>query len=195
MGLALVAGPVNEILEVSEARDHCRIDTSEQDAVLAAYIRATREHFERICGRAFVTQTWDFTIDREWPWSIDIDTHRHEQLIELPRPPCQSVTSISYVDGSGNTQTLASNQYLVDVTNVIGRIYPAYGVTWPAVRCQAKAITVRFVSGYGAGPGAVPEDLRQAARLQLSHYFDNRQITEDLDSTAAALIAKYKVYI
>lgn len=195
MGLALVAGPAAEILEISEARDHCRIDTSEQDAVLSTYIKGAREHFERISGRAFITQSWDLTIDYEWPWVLDMDTHRHLQVIELPRPPCLSVTSISYVDGAGNPQTLAAGQYLVDVTNVIGRIYPAYGVTWPTVRCQAKAITVRFVAGFGAGSGNVPEDLRQAARLQIAHYFENREITDDLDSTAAALIAKYKVYI
>lgn len=195
MGLALVAGPAAEILEISEARDHCRVDTSEQDANLGSYIRAARENFERISGRAFVTQTWDLTIDRDWPWSIDMDTHRHEQLIELPRPPCQSVTSITYIDGSGNPQTLAANQYLVDATNVIGRIYPAYGVTWPTVRCQAKAITVRFIAGFGAGGGGVPEDIRQATRLQVAHYMDNRAITDDIDSTAAALLAKYKVHI
>lgn len=195
MGLALVAGPAAEILEISEARDHCRLDTSEQDAVLSQYIRAAREHFERISGRAFITQSWDLTIDYEWPWVLDMDTHRHLQVIELPRPPCQSVTSISYVDGAGNPQTLAGTQYLTDVTNVIGRIYPAYGVTWPTVRYQPKAITVRFVAGFGAGSGLVPEDLRQAARLQIAHYFENREITDDIVSNAAALIAKYKVYI
>ena len=51
-------------------------------------------------------------------------------IVEL-RPPLQSVTTVTYVDPSGTTQTLASNRYVVDVNNEPGRMAPSVGSVWP----------------------------------------------------------------
>lgn len=198
MGLALVTGPALDPVSLAEARAHCRITSSDEDGLLAGYILAARQHVEQVTGRALVSQTWDFTVDREWPWTLD-DSHRHVRLFEIPKPPLQSVTSIVYVDSAGATQTLASNQYLVDSGTYIGRIYPAYGVCWPNVRCQPKAITVRFVAGYGDQPGSIPEPIRQAMLLLIGHWFEQRETASanaptELPFTTAALLAPYRVF-
>ena len=54
-------------------------------------------------GRALLTQTWDMYLD-EFPCAGEII---------IPLSPLQSVTSVSYVDQHGATQTWASANYRI----------------------------------------------------------------------------------
>src|SRR5689334_10686272 len=175
MGLALVTAPAAELLTLDEAKAHLRQDVSDDDEAIFAYCMASRAYLEEVCNRSFVNSTWDLTLDWEWPWILDLDTQCHEQVIEVPKSPLVSVTSITYVDSAGANQTLASNQYVVDGAGAIGRIYPAYNATWPTLRNQRRAITVRFVAGYGAAATAVPTPIKQAALLLMAHMYAERQ--------------------
>lgn len=196
MGLSLVTGPTQEPVTLSEAKAHCRIAISDDDGLLAGYILAARVYLEETSGRAFLSQTWDYIIDHDWPWFLDLDTNRHIRQIQIPKAPLQSVTSITYVDTDGATQTLASNQYVVDEAPTIGRIYPAYSVQWPTVRCQPEAITVRFV----AGSASTHDAIRQAILLLVGHWYENRetvvigQAPAEMPMAVSALIAPYRVY-
>lgn len=197
MGLSLVTGPALDPVSLAEAKAHCRVFISDDDGLIAGYVLAARQYLEEITGRALISQTWDYTIDEDWPWVID-ENFRHRRLIRLPKAPLVSVTSISYVDAAGATQTLAPSEYVVDTSN-LGGICAAYGVTWPAVRCQPNAITVRFVTGHGSNPGGIPEPLRQAILLLVSHWYENREAVTatamtDLPMGVAALIAPYRIY-
>lgn len=197
MGYTLITGPTSEPVTLTEAKDHCRVAIAEDDGLIAGYILAARNYLEEISGRAFLTQTWDATFDGDWPWLYDIDTHRHSRLIQLLKSPVQSVTSVTYVDSTGATQTLASNQYVVDTASLIGNIYPAYGVTWPSVRCQRAAIIVRFVAGW---TNNFPDSLRHALLLLVGHWYENResvvigQTPSELPMSVASLVAPYRVH-
>jgi uncharacterized phiE125 gp8 family phage protein len=175
MGLTLVTPATAELFPLDYVKAHLRQDIDDDDELIAGYIAAARAHLEEICGRSFLSTTWDFTIDYEWPWILDVDQGRHVRMIELPRAPLASVTSISYVDGAGATQTLAGSQYTVDGGGAIGRIYEAYNATWPTVRSQPRAITVRFVAGYGADAVSVPETIKQATLLLTTHFYQQRE--------------------
>ena len=94
----------------------------------------------------------------------------------MPRPPLQSVTSITYVDDAGDTQTLSSSLYQVDTKSQPGRIIPAYGESWPTVRSNTlNAVTVNFVAGYGDDPEDVPAGLRHAVKFLCGHWFEQRE--------------------
>lgn len=199
MGLSLVTGPALDPISLAEAKAHCRVTSVDEDGLIAGYILAARQHVETICNRALITQTFDLFIDRDWPYYFDFDWNRNRRQIELPRAPAQSVTTISYIDSAGATQTLNTNQYVVDVTTPIGRIEPAYGVEWPIVRCQPKTITVRFVAGYGSQPGDVPEPIRQAMLLLIGHWYENRETAGsatigELPMSTASLLAPYRIF-
>lgn len=199
MGLALATGPVLDPISLAEAKAHCRISSTDEDGLLAGYILAARQHVETITNRALISQTWDYTIDGDWPWVIDVESHRHQRLIEIPKAPLQSVTSISYIDTTGVSQTLSTSQYVVDGARAIGRIFPAYGVTWPALRCQNNSITVRFVAGYGDQPGSVPEPIRHAMLLLIGHWFENREAVSSIslgavDFAVEALLSSHRVH-
>jgi uncharacterized phiE125 gp8 family phage protein len=171
VGLVTVTPPASDPLSLAEAKAHLRVTGTEEDGLLAGYILAAREFVENATHRRLVTQTLDFTVDDGWPCVIARGYYRSR--IELPIQPVASVTSISYVDGSGATQTLASNQYVVRTDGPVAFIEPAYGVSWPSVRCQTAAITVRFVAGTAVAD--VPNPLMQAIRLLVAHANENRE--------------------
>jgi uncharacterized phiE125 gp8 family phage protein len=196
MGRVLVTPATLDPISLAEVKAHCRVDISDDDGLLAGFILAARQIAETNLRRALITQTWDVTLDYGWP----SQTWKCARIV-LPLSPVQSVTSISYVDSSGNAQTLAADQYKV-ATIETGEtaIEPAYGVTWPSIRREMAAVTVRFVAGYGAQPGAIPEPIRQGMLMLIGHWYENREtvnvgnITTELPFATEMLWFPYRVF-
>jgi uncharacterized phiE125 gp8 family phage protein len=171
VGLATVTPPASDPLSLAEARAHLRITSTAEDGLLAGYILAAREFVENATHRKLITQTLDYTLDDGWPCVIARGYYRSR--IELPVQPVASVSSITYVDSGGSSQTLAADQYVVRTDGPVPFIEPAYGVSWPSVRCQSAAITVRFIAGTDVAE--VPNPLMQAMRLLVAHANENRE--------------------
>src|SRR5688572_21345135 len=149
MALVLVTAPTSEPIMVGETKDFLRVTGSDEDVLISGLITAARQTVDGRDGwlnRALITQTWDLVLDAFPSTTLT--------PIEVPLPPLQSVTSITYVDGNGATQTWSSVNYLVDSKSQPGRITPAHGESYPATRRIVNAVTVRFVAGYG-GAAAV----------------------------------------
>ena len=188
MGLSIVTGPTTEPLTLAEAKAHCRIDISDDDGLLAGYILAARHWIEGQTHRAMVQRTYDYTIDWCWP------TKNCRSWIDLPFPPLVSVTSVSYVDTNGATQTLSTSLYTVMTNRPVGAITNAYEQTWPDLRPQVEAITVRFVAGYAS----VPDDLVQAMKMLVAHWYENRETVvigqaTEVPMAVEALVSAYRV--
>lgn len=169
MNTTLIVAPTEEPVSLMEARNHLRVDASDEDPLIVSLVRAARQLVESDTRRALVTQTWDYAVDYDWPTEEDKRLGMVNRIV-LPKPPVQSVTYVKYIDTSGVEQTLAANQYLLRN----GVIEPAYGVTWPSVREQMATVTVRYVCGYGAA-SAVPEQVKQAILLLVGHWFSHRE--------------------
>jgi uncharacterized phiE125 gp8 family phage protein len=185
--ITVVTAPAGEPLTVDETKLFIRDDAiADQDDVVEMLISAARQFAEQELGRYLITQTLDFSIDR-FPCNENQknDSRRYDGLAPyaILLPPLQSVTSITYVDLAGATQTLAVDQYQVDAKSRPARILPAYGVFWPSTREQPNAITVRFVAGYGTAE-QVPQCVKQWMLLKIKAGYDNRD-TFALDARAA----------
>lgn len=198
MAQSLITAPTIEPITLVEAKAQCRGEVDDDDGLIAGFIITARQHLETETRRAFMTQAWDLTLDYDWPRERVLSSLRPR--IVLPRPPVQSVTSISYIDTAGATQTLAANQYKLAKANT-GEwfIEPAYGAIWPSVRSEMAAVTVRFVAGYGSNPGDPPEPLRQAMLLLIGHYFENREAVAagtltELPLAVASLVFPFRVF-
>lgn len=188
--IVTITAPTAEPVSVAEAMVHLRLDMPAagphpEQALIETLIGAARDLVERSTGRALVTQT----LEARW------DAWEAELLI--PRAPIQSVTSITYVDDAGTTQTLAEAGYRIDTAGLVPRVTPAYGLAWPSARAVTGAIAVRFVAGYGAA-AAVPAALRAAILLLVSHLYENRNAATDRAMTelplgVGALIAPHRV--
>lgn len=175
---ALVTGPALEPVSLAEAKDHCRVFINDDDAKIAGYLIAARSHVEQHTNRVLMTQTWDLSIDYDWPerekrYREFYNDARYRYRIELPLPPLQSVNYVKYIDGAGALQTLAASQYKVVTDNQGAFLEEAFEVVWPEVRDEAGAVSVRFLCGYGSNPGDVPEPVRQAILLLTSHFYEN----------------------
>jgi uncharacterized phiE125 gp8 family phage protein len=177
MGLSLVTPAVVEPISVVEAKAHLRITDSYSDTEIYKHIKTARQHIENVTRRRLVQQTWDYTL-AEFPIGD----------ILLPIQPVSSVTSVSYVDGTGATATFTTGaspdvvKYDVITDGPRTRIFPKYNVSWPTTRVHGNAVTVRFVCGYEpttASPpdytANIPPDLIACLKLIIGDLYENRE--------------------
>lgn len=190
--LSMVTAPAIEPVTLQEAKAHLRVDDNSENELIDSLRVAAREYVENFTSRKLITQTWD----------LKLDAFPCGNCLDLPFAPVASVSSISYIDTAGTTQTWASSNYTVDAPSgafaMPGRITPAYQVIWPATRNVINAVTVRFVVGYGATVYTVPYLLRAAIKLLIGHWYANREpvavgtITSDIPQTVQAMLWSFK---
>lgn len=169
MSLELVTGPAVEPISVSELKLQQRITHATEDSLLSIYIAAARRKAEQLTRRAFITQTWRQRLDA-FP----------SGEIKLLKPPVASITSVAYIDGAGDSQTLGSSLYTLDRHTMPGWLYPADGTTWPATDDVVNAVTITMVCGFGAAASDVPEDIKAWLLLVAGFLAANR---ESMDAT------------
>jgi len=173
--LSLVTPPALEPLDLGDAKEHCRVDTSEEDRLIYAYIGAARRYVEEFTNRQLITATWELWLDH-FPCGCGI---------EIPLPPLQSVVSVKYLDTAGVEQTLATSEYIVDTpageVAVPGRLTPAYSVVWPSTHPVINSVKVQFIAGYGLSPLQVPQGLKSAIREYVATLYQFRE--DDITGT------------
>lgn len=155
--------PASEPVTLSEAKAQLRIDGSDEDAYITSLIAVARDHAEDVTGLALMDQTWKVVIDS--------GALPDDGIIELPRPPLQSITGISYIDTDGASQTLASSYYTLDTTSHPGRLLFE---DMPAIKDTINALVITYVAGY-ADADAVPPAIKQGILLLVSHWFEFRE--------------------
>lgn len=181
MGYRLVTPPAALPVSLAEAKQHLRVDHSDDDVKISALISAAVSYLDArsgVLGRCIVTQTWELQLD-EFPY----------EEIEIELGPVQSVTSVQYIDLNGATQTYASANYTVDVVSLVSRVLPV--TEWPETKDIANAVVVRFVAGTSVA--SVPPAIKQAILLLVSHWYEERSTAGTMSSllpfTVEALIA------
>jgi uncharacterized phiE125 gp8 family phage protein len=170
-------------VSLEEAMTQCR-QTDYSDEVtreMSRLIAVATEYAESVCRQSLITQTREYTMSA-WP---------DDSIIRLPRPPLQSVTSITYVDIAGTTQTWNSSNYRVITAGEIGKVVLAYSQVFPTIRSQEQSVTVTYVAGYGDAASDVPELLRQAILSLVVHWYDYRgEILAGISQSPMPLAAK-----
>lgn len=154
-------------------------------------------------GRALITQTWKLKLDR-FPntWSPSVGGYGGERAyvggsgslvapVTIPKPPLQTITSVTYVDPNGVTQTWDPTLWTFDApsgdTAEPGRLFPVYGEIYPPTRTQPGAVTVTFTAGYGLTGAAVPAPLKAGQRLLLGNWWVNREAAQIIRGSADVL--------
>ena len=167
--IRLVTGPLVEPVSLSEAKIDLRVDHDDDDTLIAGLITAARMEAEQLARRAFITQTLELSLTC-WP---------PDGRIRLPLPPAASVTSITYYDWTNASHTMSSSDYIV-ITDIDPAVITlALNKTWPTDPLREVApIRVRYVAGYGATAGSVPERYRALIRsLVLVRYESRDELT------------------
>jgi len=167
LSLIVSVEPTAEPVTLAEAKIHLRVDNNDEDTYITNLIIGARQMVETHTNRALVDTTFVYKIDT-FPPSGLIDSR-----ILLPRSPLDSVSSVTYLDTNGDSQTLATSVYEVDTSSLPGRIRLKFDQSWPNTRLHPEVITITFIAGYGAA-SAVPDSLKSAVYLLLAHYFELR---------------------
>lgn len=187
MGYSLITAPAIEPVTTAEAKAHLRVDIADDDTLIDNLVKAAREQAESFTGRALLTQTWEYALD-----GFPAENH-----IDLPKPPLQSVTSVTYYDTDGAAHTFAATSYYVDKSMEPGRLVLDYGETWPSetLRPSSGAVVIKFKAGYGDAATTVPQSIRQAILLLVGHWYEAREaIIVGTISTELPMTVKYLLW-
>ncbi|MBV8850675.1 MAG: hypothetical protein JOZ16_13950 [Methylobacteriaceae bacterium] len=135
--------------------------------------------------RLLITQTWRLIYDG-WP---------NGQVLGIPLAPFQSLTAIRVYDASNAAEVVSASLYHVDAAPDMARI--VFGAPPPNPGRQDAGIEVDVVVGYGAAPDNVPAPLRQAIRMLVTDWYENRgdagaNETDALPARVRALVAPYQ---
>lgn len=164
MSKRLIVPPVELAVSMDAARRAARVDvdadgTSPLDDDIAREVRAYTRDAEHKTARAFVTQTWEVTLDS------------FTEAIQLPKAPIASVAHVKFYDTSGALQTLDPADYFVDAKSEPGYIVPAPGKAWPATQARINAVEVQFICGYGPAEADVPDEAKSYILARVQQYF------------------------
>lgn len=173
------AAPTVPLLSLDEVKRHCRVETADDDALLADMIEAATarlDGYAGILGRALVNQSWR------------LDLAGFCDPIRLPLAPIVSVTHVKYYDAVTDTlTTLATSVYELLADDLGGYVALKPGQTWPAVSSlRTVTVQVTYVAGYGAAASAVPAPIRAAAKLMVGDLYAARE-TFQVGSSPATL--------
>lgn len=188
MSSILLDGPAVEPVSLAEAKAYLRVEHGDDDDTVAALVAGARVHIEAQTRRAMIVQTWRLARD-SWP--------ANGRIAVVPAPLRELVAARVYkVDGS--TQAIDPGVFAVDTTSAPAVLAFASGAL-PAPGRIVGGIELDVAVGYGEAPSDVPEPLRQAIRVLVAHWYENRgliaagQGVAVLPETVAALITPYRV--
>ncbi len=165
--LKRATAPAVEPVTLAEAKAHCRVDASADDALIQGYITTAREWVEDYIDRSLVTQQLVMKLDA-FPAEI-----------ELPRPPMiasgtATAVTITYVTGeAGGTATLSSSEYRVDRDATPGVIRTLYAGSWPSHLLDQNSVTVSWWAGYGDA-ASVPQRVKSAILMCVHELYEKR---------------------
>lgn len=196
MNWKVTTQPTFEPVTISELKAQIRQDLSNEDVLLTSYIVAARQFCERRIGLAIPAQTI----------TLKMDSFPSCDRIELPMSNLISVTSVSYVDANGVTQTPhptgspQADYYGVDTYSTPGALFLKSGQAWPAdLLLQRQAVTIVYRAGWAA-VGDIPQSIKQAVALLAAHWDRNREpvgmggVSAEVDFAVSALLDQWRVY-
>jgi len=172
--------PVAEPVTLAEAKLHLRVDHGDEDTYITSLVTASREWCESyLCGS--ICQQTKALILNHFP-----------HYLRLPGGPVQSISSVTYEDEAGDTQTVDASTYRLTGD---GYISLAWSKSWPTgYVCD---VTITYVAGYppevttelveeeGEDPvevettdyaANVPASIKQAILLLVGALYENREM-------------------
>jgi uncharacterized phiE125 gp8 family phage protein len=132
------------------------------DTLIESYITTARQFIENYAKVSILTQTWQvsFTPD-ELIAPVEGET---PDRITLPRPPIQSVNTITFMDDTGTSTTLAvTTDYRFEDEDVIF-VSPEVGGRY----------TIDYTTGY-TDTSIIPDPFLIGIRIAATSHYENRE--------------------
>ena len=208
--LTLITGPAIEPVTWTEARDFLKLSGTSEQTLVELMIAAARQAVEELTGRALMSQQWELRLDA-WPvearpaakagsresGGCQIIPIGGQVVVTLPRMPVISVDSVQVVNSVGAFVTVASSDYVVDVSHSGGRLAAQAGVRLPEPARGIDGIRIRFTAGYGSARTDVPPALRQAILTLVAGWYEQRDVVDKpgfFPASVAEMLRPYKLF-
>ena len=175
MPLQLTMPPATEPVTLQQAKTWLKVETDDEDTLIASLIPAARARAEWHTGRAFITQGWTLWLDSA------------AAEIEIPLPPLRAVTSVTLYRADGGEELLDAGGYTVGVpgSRLVFRSPPT------GLRA-VNGIAIAFTCGYGAAAD-VPAPIAGAILMLLAALYEHRgDDAAPSPDNALALLAPYR---
>jgi uncharacterized phiE125 gp8 family phage protein len=185
MSAILLNAPAVEPVTLEDAKQFLRVEHDDDDDVIAALIAGARIHIEAQTRRALITQSWRLVRDA-WP---------ADGRIAVRPSPLQSLDVVRLYDDDGEAAVLDLQGFIADTANA-ALVFAPWSPAQPGR--AAAGIELDVTCGYGDDPDDVPEPLRQAIRMIVAHWYDNRglaavgQAVAMLPAGVATLVSPYR---
>lgn len=149
-GLALPA------VTMSEAQAYVRIETGEEEAVLAGLIRTASVVCEEFLNRVVIARDFALDVPASGAWE------------RVPMTPVRAISSVESVNAAGVATALTSSGYSTDID--------CSGDGWVRL-CQptdGSRVRVTGSVGMALSENEVPEPIRQGVLRLVAHLFTSR---------------------
>ncbi len=166
-GLVLITAPAEKPVTYDQVKAHLRLDGDDEKDWVESRITAATEWAETYTGRRLISQTWTLDLDR---FPADV--------IYMPYPPLSGLNSIVYRMADNVQITMTTAEFDFETISEPGRVFPAFGTSWPTTRGHFLDVKINFVCGYLDAAG-VPDELKTAILQLVAHWFEHREAAQD----------------
>lgn len=143
-------------VSLAEAQAFVRVESGEEEALLAGFVRSASALCEAFIGQALIARGFRQILPASGGWQ------------RLGRTPVRSIDLVEALADDGSAAVLPTGAYAIDID--------ASGDGWVRVTGAGEARRVRVLgqAGIAASGNEVPEPLRHGILRLVGHLFANR---------------------
>lgn len=151
-----MTGLAEPIVTLGEAQAYVRIETGEEEAVVAGLIRVASGLCEAFMNQVVIARPFECQLPASGCWE------------RLSITPVRAISGVAGVDASGLTTTLATGGYAMDID------FNGDGWVRTAEASGFTKVQVSGTAGIADDENGVPEPIRQGVLRLVSHLFTSR---------------------
>jgi uncharacterized phiE125 gp8 family phage protein len=176
--LTFESAPTFSPVKDYDVKASLRIDDDADDALIESLIAACVNQIELENNLRLAARTVTFTFS-----CLPDD-------LKLPLHPVSAITSITYLDGNNQRQTLDPTLYQLVQTSGFPKVCRAYNKFYPVILQTEGSVIVTATAGYA--DGAVPSALIAAAIVMVCDHFSNPDRPLQCGPNVAALLNPHR---
>jgi uncharacterized phiE125 gp8 family phage protein len=160
MGTIEITGTpdLDAVISVADLKEHLRVDHSDEDTLIEAYRDAAIKWVEDYCNTRLGDVTAVYHMDAFHTTTI-------------PVAPVSAISSVTYLDQAGDSQTLGTGYYWFDLKRQPARI--TFDNAPDVFDDTYNAVQVNMTIGYAEA--SIPTPIVHAVRLMAANLYEQRQ--------------------